>query len=93
MKARNLFLAAAMGMFACAPASVLAQSVGQDMKNAGHDTADAGRAIARHEKHAEPRTLQRRRFRRLWQIENGIGIGRADNEIGERPARNAPISL
>jgi cytoskeletal protein RodZ len=46
MKARNFFLAAAMGMFACAPASVLAQSVGQDMKNAGHDTADASKKVA-----------------------------------------------
>ena len=46
MKAKNLFLAVALGMFAVAPAAALAQSVGQDMKNAGHDTADASKKVA-----------------------------------------------
>jgi hypothetical protein len=45
-KAKNLFLGIALGMFALAPAAALSQTVGQDMKDAGHDTADASKKVA-----------------------------------------------
>src|SRR6185437_1944821 len=46
MKAKSLFLAVALGMFALAPVAALAQSVGQDMKTAGNATADASKKVA-----------------------------------------------
>lgn len=45
MKLKSLFLASALGMFALAPTCGLAQTVGQDMKSAGHDTADASKKV------------------------------------------------
>jgi hypothetical protein len=46
MKAKILFPAVALALFAMGPVAALSQSVGQDMKNAGHDTADASKKVA-----------------------------------------------
>jgi hypothetical protein len=46
MKLKSSILAAALAVFVVAPAAASrAQTAGQDMKNAGHDTADASRQI------------------------------------------------
>src|SRR6185437_3050406 len=46
MNGKSLLLGVALGMFALAPAAAPAQSVGQDLKNAGHSTADASKKVA-----------------------------------------------
>jgi hypothetical protein len=51
MKAKNLFLGTALSLFACAPAGMHAQTVGQDMKDAGHKTAQGTKTAAKDTEH------------------------------------------
>ena len=59
MKVTKLFLPAALALFAFAPATVPAQSVGQDMKNAGSATKDAAKDAGKGVGHATKTTAKK----------------------------------